>query len=712
LRAIDPPIMTAHYKVIVLLGAEEITDVRTVLEEIVPEIQEPPDMSSIFSVNSSACPSGTTGGGGLLPPASLPEIGSFLFPSPMLPMDLVKAAVEMMLTLGVMQIPSTGDFVLKGMPFGIPFGEDAGEAAAYLFQELVNLTVKCDPPDPNAPNPKSVVDWEPGYGPGNVDATVEAMEKILLQAMPVLTEERPNALFLKVKDKFAGLGPVLALPNVAKPIAITDTKMPIYMFDSRPDRIQKGNWVVAEFTEGLYATKIDCIATFIDDDKTEYFGLFFSDIPSQPGELKKVHADFRGKLLPQNATLNLSPISPDNFKLDHVPENLKVGRQVLITGCGDPYLTKIIAIDGDHITFNQPLSPCFLGKMVINGNVVLAGHGERMPEKILGSGDAAQSNQSFIFGVEGVSFIADETKSAGVAADIDVIVDRQIWDQVSSLNDSGPTDIHYSVHMTEEGFLKINFGDGEHGRRLPSGSNNVRIAYRKGSGLAGNIPASGLEKVVKPHRLVESVLQPMETTGGNDMEDVTSLRENAPASLLTLDRAVSLADFENLAASDSRVWQAKAFSRASVLNRHENVEVVIVPAGGGELGDLASNIKKSLQSKALPGVIVTVSKYSEIPLDLDVTIKVKDDEYNPEMVIDEVKSALLDAFSLSRSRLGEHLYLSRVYQVVENVEGVERSICIIDDNSDLRVKKANSDHLIYLAVDEFPPNVVHKAYAL
>jgi hypothetical protein len=138
--------------------------------------------------------------------------------------------------------------------------------------------------------------------------------------------------------------------------------------------------------------------------------------------------------------------------------------------------------------------PFTLGNIVIRGNVVAAGHGESQNERILGSGDASALNQSFVLAVAGVSFVADPTMPAGVRADIDVIVDGQIWQPAASLKDSAPGDPHYAVRMTEEGFLRIELGDGEHGRRLPTGANNVRVRLRLGTGLAGNLPAGRLEK--------------------------------------------------------------------------------------------------------------------------------------------------------------------------------------------------------------------------
>ena len=64
---------------------------------------------------------------------------------------------------------------------------------------------------------------------------------------------------------------------------------------------------------------------------------------------------------------------------------------------------------------------------------------------------------------------------------------------IDSLRDSGPADEHYVVRMTEAGQLSFEAGDGTNGRRFPSGTNNLRVELRVGTGLRGNLAAGGLE---------------------------------------------------------------------------------------------------------------------------------------------------------------------------------------------------------------------------
>ncbi|HEV8579156.1 MAG TPA: baseplate J/gp47 family protein [Thermoanaerobaculia bacterium] len=336
------------------------------------------------------------------------------------------------------------------------------------------------------------------------------------------------------------------------------------------------------------------------------------------------------------------------------------------------------------------------GNLVIHANVVRAGHGESKPAKVLGSGDAARLSQSFVLKEKNVAFVADPTQPAGVAAAVTVTVAGQIWRQVATLRDSRPTDAHYEVRLTEDGFLAFTFGDGRHGRRLPTGTNNVRVSFRVGTGLAGNLPPGRLTKPARPHPLVAAVSQLLDATGGNDREDVASLKAQAPTSVLTLDRAVSLSDFAALAARQASVWQARAFALPTGGGRHASLEVVVVPAGGGPLGPLAADLESFLVTNAVPGVDLRVSPYEPRPFDLEVDIEVKGAEFDSDEVRKSVEAALLDAFSLRRRALGADLFASEVYEVVEAVRGVESSRAIIGGDPIVRLLPATERQVIFL----------------
>ncbi len=610
-------------------------------------------------------------------PGALPGIGSFLFPSPFLPIDLVKAAIELMLSLGLMMIPSSGEFVIKGFPptdLAAAIGlDDATDKLYALLDGMEADGVK-------------IVEWQ---------LPTEAARKEALRELLVTAAQGDTPLFQQIREELELQGPMLAIPEGAVELARVVASDPRYMFDGAADRIRQGDWVVAEFSNGPCALEIDAIEAFVAADKAESFALEFIAAPHDSGELLRVQADFRGALVAENAHFNAAPIDPDNFILELLPEALTIGRSLLVTGCGEPYVVTVTDIVDGVISFEPKLEPCIAGNMLLLGNVAPAGHGESQPQKIFGSGDAAQSGQAFTIEVSGLSFTPDATQAAGVAADIEVEVAGRVWQQVSTLRDSVSDDTHYEVRMTEDGYLRIIFGDGVNGRRLPSGSNNLRLRYRVGNGSAGNLAAGSLNKAIKPSPLVDTVSQPMPAAGGGDMESLASLRNNAPPTLLALERAVSLGDFAHLATARSDIWQARAYREVDQGGRMERITVIVVPAGGVLTPDLRDTLESHLGRHSLPGVTVSVESYTSRPVDMHITLRVDSSDWLPRQVAAAVEAELKRAFALQQRGLGQPLYLSEIYKAVEGIEGVENSICVLDANARV-VRPANRNQVVCL----------------
>jgi hypothetical protein len=407
---------------------------------------------------------------------------------------------------------------------------------------------------------------------------------------------------------------------------------------------------------------------------------------------------------------NDTPVTGSSLALDTVPAALVRGRVLLLEPDepgGPGRATLVTTVDVDRPTGQLAVAPPIdsaagltIGHTVLRGNVVRAGHGARRPERVLGSGDATQAGQSFVLRETGASFVPDPAGSSGVRADIEVVVDGQVWQQVSTLRESGPFDPHYQVRLTEDGQLITRFGDGQHGRRVPTGTNNVRIRYRVGSGLAGLLPPGSLTQPVRPHRLLDGIRQPLPATGGNAVESTESMRRLAPASVLALDRAVSLNDFAALAAAHSSVWQARARRRRPGIAREESIEVVVVPAGGGELGDLSGVLRTYLLARCPAGIDIAISRYQPVPLSLEVSVQIDRGAFDPVDVTARVRATLLDALGVRVRGLGADLYLSEVVAAVEGIRGVQNSRCVIDGDPTLRRRTAQLNQVILLDGDK------------
>jgi uncharacterized phage protein gp47/JayE len=379
---------------------------------------------------------------------------------------------------------------------------------------------------------------------------------------------------------------------------------------------------------------------------------------------------------------NTSPLAGRRVLLETLPTGLKTGRALIVDGGSTALETKIAALDqaAGWIELADPLpAGSRAGTLRIHANVLRAGHGETRLARVLGSGDATRDSQRFTLTGVAPAFVADATMRAGVRAALEINVAGEVWTQVSTLKDSGASDAHYQVRLDEDGDAQIEFGDGRHGRRLPSGANNVRVAFREGAGVAGNVAAGCLTKLLKPHPLIDALVQPIAASGGADRESVADLRDNAPATLLTLERAVSLDDFAQLARAHASVWQAQAFRRAPGLGQRERIDVVVMAAGGGAPSPaLKVELRDTLRAHALPGVAINVSDYQRVTFRLRVTIRVRSAAFDRQGVRDTLAGTLRAAFNEQSRRLGAPLFRGAVYAAVDAVAGVDNSDCHID----------------------------------
>jgi hypothetical protein len=119
------------------------------------------------------------------------------------------------------------------------------------------------------------------------------------------------------------------------------------------------------------------------------------------------------------------------------------------------------------------------------------------------------------------------------------------WHQVPDFYASGSRDRHYVLdHLAGE----VRFGDGRQGMVPPQARNNVRIArYRTGGGTAGNRPAGRVIQLKSAVPYVTGVTNHAAAYGGTDQETLEDVKERGPRALRHRGRAVTAADFEDLA---------------------------------------------------------------------------------------------------------------------------------------------------------------------
>jgi hypothetical protein len=331
-----------------------------------------------------------------------------------------------------------------------------------------------------------------------------------------------------------------------------------------------------------------------------------------------------------------------------------------------------VADDGERTTlrFGAALRYCYERSSVrLCANVAPATHGETVGE-IAGSGNAAQPNQRFLLKQAPLTYVSAATPS-GRESTLEVRVNDLLWREVPTLFARGPGERVYTARTDDDGRTAVQFGDGAEGARPSSGQDNIRLRYRKGTGSAGNVGAGQLSNLLTRPLGVNGVTNPDPTSGGQDPEALTAARRNAPLTVLTLERAVSVRDYEDFARSFAGI--AKVHGVWIAMNGTAGVFLTIAGPAGAAIpayGDTRKSLLGSLRQFGDPLLPLAVETYTQAHFRLRASIKVAGDAL-AEKTLAVVEAVLRERFGFEQREFGQPVTIDEVYAVIQGVEGVE-----------------------------------------
>lgn len=322
------------------------------------------------------------------------------------------------------------------------------------------------------------------------------------------------------------------------------------------------------------------------------------------------------------------------------------------------------------VTLASPLAYCYRrDTVVLHGNVVRATHGETTQE-VLGGGDPRRLRQTFKLKQPPLTWTSAPTVT-GIDTTLDVRVDDVSWHEARSMVELGPSSHQYLTRQDDAGATTVVFGDGVHGARLPSGTDNVRAIYRKGIGKDGNVAAGQLSQLATRPLGIKDVVNPLNATGGADAESRDQVRRNAPLAVLALDRLVSTQDHADFARTFAGVAKASAARLSD--GRRQLVHVTIAGVDDApidETSDLFRNLTDALHRFGDPALPLKVSVRRLLALVVSAGVKVLPD-HHWDTVEPPVRAAVLAVCGFDRRELGEDVLPSEVVAAMQAVRGVD-----------------------------------------
>jgi len=392
---------------------------------------------------------------------------------------------------------------------------------------------------------------------------------------------------------------------------------------------------------------------------------------------------------------------------DADPAHRHVVRLVAVETGADPLtgdlVTEIRWHDQDALPFPLCLSAEIEGGVEIadvsiaRGNVVLADHGLTLPGEDLGT--VPVNDQDFnpvlaerplthaVAMPEGFLLAAeDDIQPAAVLAQIRdnqaepaIWLDggAQIWEPRRDLLSSGSFAQEFVAEIEDDGAVRLRFGDDIFGRR-PESSLAFTAHYRLGNGTAGNVGANALQHIVLAvDPGLSAVTNPLPGTSGREPENLEEARQYAPQAFRYQERAVTEADYAEIAERHPEVSKAAATFRWT--GSWLTAFVTVDRRGGLTVdADFEAELVDFLNRYRLAGFDLEVDAPRFVSLDVAITVCVKE-EYEASAVEQEIVRILGSGvmpdgtpglFHPDRWTFADPVYLSQIYGLVMDVAGV------------------------------------------
>lgn len=267
--------------------------------------------------------------------------------------------------------------------------------------------------------------------------------------------------------------------------------------------------------------------------------------------------------------------------------------------------------------------------------------------------------------------------------------DNSAWEEMADFDSSGPDDRHYAF---DQALGVVVFGNGLNGR-VPEESQWIKASYQTTKGADGNLPAGQLFTIDGGEGLTGTNLD--QAAGGASAETLEEAKERAKKDLRTTTRAITAADYQELALATPGIRVARA---TAIPGYHPEYPCFVMP---GAVTVVAVPMVRSGSFPPIPGerflqavfahldakrlittdLHVIGSEYVKVVVSCKVHPRPQSD---PQQVVQRVLERLqqfLDPITGGPDNsgwpFGRPVYPSEIYQLLDKTEGVEYATTVV-----------------------------------
>ena len=362
------------------------------------------------------------------------------------------------------------------------------------------------------------------------------------------------------------------------------------------------------------------------------------------------------------------------------PGPIPRGRNMLVSGKSSvdgSSVTEIVQLDSQgtlngiyYLHLTRKLQNSYqLDGLTVNANLALATHGETKNE-ILGSANGSAKFQEFTLSQKPLTYVPAAT-AGGAVSTLQVRVNGLLWNEVPTLYNAQPGDRVYVTSISDQGAVTVQFGDGVTGARPPSGNSNVTAQYRVGTGLSGMLAPGQISLLLSRPLGLKTVVNPLAPDGAGDPETVDQARANAPLTVLTLDRIVSLEDYEDF----TRAFAGIGKARADMLweGEHAIVYLTVASATGAAVASdstLMTFLSNAIDQARDPAPKVEIASFQPIAFNVQAELLIDSPTYITADVLAAAAQSVGNAFSFTNRDFAQPVSSSEVIALLQSVPGV------------------------------------------
>ncbi len=308
--------------------------------------------------------------------------------------------------------------------------------------------------------------------------------------------------------------------------------------------------------------------------------------------------------------------------------------------------------------------------VTIYGNVVPATHGQTIDTQVQDS--VTGTDNIFILKRKPLTYV-QAAQASGVQDTLTVNINKATWHRVSSLANVNSDARVYMLRQDADGNSVLIFGNGKHGALIPSGTGNVTATFRIGSGTAGNVPMNSLTMLRTRPAGIQKVTNPISATGGAEPEPADHARVNAPKKIRTIQRIVSLKDYEDFANAFDGIGKAQA--RTVWDGRTRRLHLTIAGAAGTPV-EPSSSLYLALtdainQLCATPTVPMQTDSFQPLYFNVSAAL-ILDPAYasNADDIIAHATQQLVTTFAFNAREFGQSVAASEIIAALQRTQGV------------------------------------------